>query len=148
MPKGSVLKKGIRYVFWWLATWPDKELRGPEEALRLAKHTVEARPDEPRNWSQLGVAHYRRGNFQEAVAALEKHNKHAHESFFLAMAHWQLGNREKAPECYDQALERLREERKAKPEDKELARFRAEAVKLLGISDPPQAEVREPRGSR
>ncbi len=51
------------------------------------------------------------------------------------MAHWQLGNREKARECYDQALERTGEERKEHPEQEELARFRAEAAELLGIAD-------------
>ncbi len=68
---------------WWLATWPDRQLRDPELSLQLAKHAVEAEPGEPGNWTNLGTAHYRRGNFQEAVAALEKHNKIADRPLVL-----------------------------------------------------------------
>ncbi len=57
--------------------------------------------------------------------------------FFLAMAQWNLGEKEEARKWYDQAVEWMETKQ---PDDKELARFRAEAAELLGISDPPQAE--------
>jgi hypothetical protein len=55
---------------------------------------------------------------------------------FLAMAHWQKGEKERARRLYDQAVGWID---KTKPLDEELARFRAEATALLGV-DPPGRE--------
>ena len=55
--------------------------------------------------------------------------------FFLAMAHWQLSDKEQARKWYDQAVEWME---KNKPEDEELLRFRAEAAALLGLPIPPK----------
>ena len=51
-------------------------------------------------WNTLGVANYRAGQWKAAVEALEKslqlQRDNAWDLFFLAMAHWQLGDREAA----------------------------------------------------
>ena len=52
-------------------------------------------------------------------------------AFFLAMAHWQLGAKDKAHEWYDPAVRWMD---KNQPTDEELRRFRAEAAELLGLN--------------
>jgi tetratricopeptide (TPR) repeat protein len=86
------------------------------------------------------VAHYRNGEWQAAVEALTKSTQlrqsgDATDFFFLAMARWQLGDKEQAREWYDKAVAWMD---KHDPRDAELLRFRAEAVALLGIPDPPK----------
>jgi hypothetical protein len=73
------------------------------------------------------------------VAALEKalqlrSGGDSSDWFFLAMAHWQLGEREQARQRYGQAVQWMN---KNNPYDVELCRLRAEAATLLGIEDEP-----------
>lgn len=124
---------------WWLATWPDEKLRDPRRAIELAKEAIKVQSNNPGHWSNLGTAHYRAGNWPEAVAALEKYNDHVHDAFFLAMAHWQLDNKEKARNYFDEAVKRMR---KRDPDDEELARFRAEAAALLEIKKPSGSKTK------
>ena len=70
---------------------------------------------------------------------MEKYNDHVHDAFFLAMAHWQLGNKEKARNYFDEAVKRMR---KRDPDDEELARFRAEAAALLEIKKPSGSKTK------
>ena len=55
----------------------------------------------------------------------------AYDWFFVAMAHWQLGDKTKAREWYEKAVGWMEKKR---PDDAELKRFRAEAAELLEIS--------------
>jgi len=48
--------------------------------------------------------------------------------FFLAMAHWQLGEKQQARDWYDRAIRWMDEN---KPRDEKLRRWRAEAAALL-----------------
>ena len=50
--------------------------------------------------------------------------------FFLAMAHWQLGETDKARKWFDQAVGWMD---KNQPRNAELRRFRAEAAELMKI---------------
>ena len=50
--------------------------------------------------------------------------------FFLAMAHWQLDQKDQAREWYAKAVEWMNQNQ---PDDEEFTRFRAEAAALLGI---------------
>jgi hypothetical protein len=50
--------------------------------------------------------------------------------FFLAMAHWRLGDKEQGRKSYDQAVDWME---KNKPKDEELRQFRDEAAELLEI---------------
>src|SRR5262249_40893931 len=84
-----------------LATCSDAELRDPALAVALAKKAVELAP---RHWvylNTLGVASYRAGDWKAAIAALEqsmalRKGGDSNDWFFLAMAHGQLGDKDKA----------------------------------------------------
>jgi tetratricopeptide (TPR) repeat protein len=84
----------------------------------------------------LGVAQYRSGNWNAAAETLTKSMELAQgdllsfSAFFLAMAHWQLGEKEKARDWYDKAATWMDGNI---PDHEELGRFRAEAAELLGV---------------
>jgi serine/threonine protein kinase/tetratricopeptide (TPR) repeat protein len=120
-----------------LATCPDPKARNASRAVELAKKAVELASKEGNYWNTLGVAHYRGGDCKAAVAALEKSMElrkggDSFDWFFLAMAHWQLGDKEEAPKWYDRAVEWMD---KNQPANEELRRFRAEAAELLKIQE-------------
>ena len=58
----------------------------------------------------------------------------ASEGFFLAMAHFRLGDKEKAHDWFDKSVAWMD---KGKKDDAELKRFRAEAAELLGVEAKP-----------
>ena len=126
----------LNTVAWLLTTSPYPELHDAERALRFAEKAAEIKPN---SWSianTLGVAHYRAGNWNAAVETLTTSMELAQganlglDAFFLAMAHWQLDEKEKARDWYDKAAIWM-DEKKSK--SKELVRFRAEAEELLGV---------------
>jgi serine/threonine protein kinase len=120
---------------WWLATGPDVYARDPARAVELAGMAVKTVSTHMVFWRALGAAHYRTGKHQEAVAELQK----AHDlcnvpdsanAFFLAMAHWQLGEKEKAREWFAKGEAWMADSIKDYDEPK---RIRKEAAELLGI---------------
>mgnify|MGYP001813285013 FL=1 len=80
----------------------------------------------------VGVALYRNGDWDEAIAALQDSVDLVadipHNWLFIAMAHWQQGNKEAARSLLEKSIA-WREQNK--PDD-ELIRFFAEAEKLIG----------------
>jgi tetratricopeptide (TPR) repeat protein len=140
------LNKGIEFepknarawsnLAWLLATCPDTKVRAPSRAVELAKKAVDLGPKEGVIWNTLGVAHFRAGNWQAAIEALDKSRElrqggNSFDWFFLAMAHWQLKHNEEARRWYHQAVQWME---KNNPKDEELRRFGAEAEQLLGIN--------------
>ena len=146
-------------LVWELATCAEHKLRDPARAVELAKKVVrlsheqgDDRHERGRDWlanylNTLGVAHYRAGQMEEALAALQqsleiakslnfapgKENRYVCEDwFFLAMTNWNLQRKDEARKWYDCAVEWM-EKKKAK--DDELRRFRAEAAELLGVKE-------------
>ncbi|HUE74171.1 MAG TPA: protein kinase [Pirellulaceae bacterium] len=122
---------------WLLATTPEAKRRDPAQAVALAQKAVELDPKNAAYPNTLGVAQYRAGDWKAAIAALEKSLElrkggDSFDWFFLAMAHWQLGEKDKAREWYDKAVQWMD---KHQPNDEELRRFRAEAAELLGVKD-------------
>ena len=119
---------------WLLVTCPHTPLRDPAEGIKLAQKATELEPNNEAYWNTLGVAHYRAGNWNEAVAALKRSVQvcggGGYDWFFLAMAHWQLGEKESARKWFDQAVHWMD---KYQPKGKELGRFRAEAAELLKV---------------
>src|SRR4030095_12121793 len=116
-----------------LATRPEANLRDPKEAVALARRAVDLKPEEGNYWNTLGVAQYRADEWKASSAALEKSMElrkggDCNDWFFLAMAHWQLGENDKAREWYDKAA--LWMDTNAK-DNAELIRFRAEAEELM-----------------
>jgi Flp pilus assembly protein TadD len=91
---------------WLLANCPKAHLRNPAQAVALAKKAVQLAPQDGDNWTTLGAAYYRVGNWAEAVVALNKSRElkpgwDAYAWFFLAMAHQKLGNPSEARKAYD-----------------------------------------------
>jgi tetratricopeptide (TPR) repeat protein len=136
---------------WELATCAEPRFRAPADAVALAKKVVDLslkqgddrdKPGRDRlgnYWNTLGVAHYRAGDLDEALAALQKSLDIANggdgryvceDWYFLAMVTWKLGRKDEAREWYDRAVEWTV---KRAPNDEELRRFRAEAAGLMGI---------------
>jgi tetratricopeptide (TPR) repeat protein len=115
-----------------LATDADPARRDPDKAVALAEELVARAPKEPAHWDVLGIARYRAGDFQGALAALQKHPvpTKLYSGFFLAMTYWQLDNQGEAHRCYERTTERMR--RETAPSDI-LIRSRDEAAELLGI---------------
>jgi tetratricopeptide (TPR) repeat protein len=128
---------GNNNAAWFLATCPDPKFQDPGRAVKLAQKATELAPMEGTYWNTLGAAHYRAGNWKDAIAGLEKSMElrkggDSFDWFFLAIAHWHLGEKEKARTWFDQAVQWMD---KNQPADEELRRFRSEAAELLGIKD-------------
>jgi superkiller protein 3 len=126
---------GHNELAWLLATCPNAKFHDAKRAVELAMRAVELKPQEGTCWNTLGVAHYRAGNWKDAVAGLEKSMElrkggDAYDWFFLAMADWQLGRKKQARKWYDQAVAWAD---KNEPKNEELRRFRAEAAELLAV---------------
>jgi serine/threonine protein kinase/Flp pilus assembly protein TadD len=120
---------------WLLATCPEAKFRNPKRALELAKKALQLAPQDGESWKSLGAAQYCLGDWKAAIAAFEKANTFfmgggSNEWFFLAMARWQLGEKDLARQAYGRAVEWME---KYHPKNEELRRLRAEAAELLGI---------------
>jgi tetratricopeptide (TPR) repeat protein len=133
---------------WLFATCPDARFRDAVKAVEFAKKAVELEPRVGGFWNTLGAAHYRAGEWKLAVEALKKSvdlckGGECSDWFFLAMAHWMLGEKDKARQWYENAVQWME---KNNPQDDELRRFRAEAGELLGIENPgnPEPELVPP----
>jgi serine/threonine protein kinase len=138
-------------VAWFLVTCPVAKFRDPARAVRLAEKAVAAVHKDPLqaanegdDCNTLGLAHYRAGNWQAAVAALEQSRKLRRggdvvDWLFLAMAHQKLGHPDEARKWYAQAVQWLEKNREALATDptqsetaEEMDRFRREAEEVLG----------------
>jgi len=121
---------------WLFATCPDPRFRDAGKAVRFAQKAVELAPADGNSWNTLGAAHYRAGEWKLAVDALNKSmglrkGGDSADWFFLAMAHWQLGDKEQAHKWFDQGVQWME---KNAPQNEELRRFRGEAEQLLGVN--------------
>jgi tetratricopeptide (TPR) repeat protein len=133
-PKTALTRNNLA---WLLATCPDSKLRDPSRAVVLAKSAVELAPKEPSHWNTLGASQYRNGDWKAAIEALSKSMElrkggDSNDWFFLAMAHWQLGDKTQARSWFDKAVEWME---KNQPRDEELLRFRDEAAALLEVNE-------------
>ena len=124
---------------WMLAATADPAHRDPDRAIELANELIQKSPKVRDVWTTLGVAHYRAGAWNDAIAALERSEAAAPglftaaNGFFLAMAYCRLGENEKGRQWYSKALESV--ETASQPTRRELELFRLEASHLLGHSD-------------
>jgi serine/threonine protein kinase/tetratricopeptide (TPR) repeat protein len=121
---------------WYLVTDVDPSWRNPKLAVELAERATAAKPGDGKIWNTLGVARYRNGQWKEAIAAFEKSMElrsggDAGDWFFLAMCHWQLGDKDEARKWYDKAVQWTE---KNQPRNVKLRRIRAEAEELMKIA--------------
>jgi tetratricopeptide (TPR) repeat protein len=134
--------QSINDLAWFLATVPDVKLRDPRRAVELAATAARTAPKTADWWGTLGTARYQSGDPKGAIADLEQairlrnpvDPRNAYEGFFLAMAHWRLGEKNKARSWFDRSVAWLD---RGKKDDAELKRFRAEAAALLGVEGKP-----------
>jgi serine/threonine protein kinase len=136
---------------WFLATSPEPRWRDAALAVELAKKAVTALPQAGACRGTLGVALYRNGDDRAAIAELAtamslRGGGDSFDWFFLALAHWRLGEKEQARKWYDRAVQWMETN---KPQDEELVRFHAEAASLLGIKGTsPTKGKGEPPGKK
>ena len=121
---------------WLTATSSDPAVRNFQAAFNIAQQAVGA---EGAYHGRLGTTHYRAGKWLDAVAEFEKSSQlnklnNGRDWLFLAMAQWQLGNRDRARTYYAQAVEWTETNKR---QDDGLRRIRAEAAALLDIKAPP-----------
>jgi tetratricopeptide (TPR) repeat protein len=132
---------------WILVTHPDPGMQDYQQAIRLAQRAVEVTPQGAGYRNTLGVAYYRQGDYRAAVNQLEaamrlRAGGISDDWFFLAMALWQLGDRDNAFKWFDRAMQWMEKNR---PGDTELRRFSAEAEALLRGATPPAQSGRRSR---
>jgi tetratricopeptide (TPR) repeat protein len=123
------------HLAWLLATCANPTLRDPRRAVELAKKAVELEPANGDYWRTLGAAHYCSGEWMLAIRCLKKSrdldkDNNGLDYFFLAMASWQLGEKDQARRWYGQGVQWMDKNR---PKDETFQRFRSEAAKLLGL---------------
>jgi serine/threonine protein kinase/tetratricopeptide (TPR) repeat protein len=118
----------------FLTTCPDPKYRDAARAVELAGKAVKQEPAKGAYWGVLGVAHYRAGNWKEAIAAGEKARTlggtRKETLFFLAMAYWKQGEKKLAQERYDEALAWMKQSGTDLPWVRE---FRDEAAQVMGL---------------
>ena len=124
-------------VAWYLATSPEFRMQDPGRAVELAQKAVELSPKEAAFWNTLGAAQYRAGQWKAAIASRQKSMEldsgwNSFPQFHVAMAYWQLGQKDEARRWYDRSVELMEEH---DPDNEDLRRFRAEAARLLGVLD-------------
>jgi serine/threonine protein kinase/uncharacterized protein HemY len=122
---------------WFLANCRDLQLRDAGQAVRLGRQAVALAPRGAECWRTLGFVCYRAGDWQGTVTALRKamslrSGGDGWEWFFLAMAYWQLGDREQARAWYERGR-RWTQDARGK-EGSRIGRFQAEAAALLGLT--------------
>jgi eukaryotic-like serine/threonine-protein kinase len=94
---------------WLYVTGPESQ-RDPAKAVSLAEQAVRLAPGGYSYLTGLGVAHYRLGQYDKAVEALNKAaaarpgGPSAVSQLFLAMGYQRLGDERRARALYDQAL--------------------------------------------
>jgi tetratricopeptide (TPR) repeat protein len=120
---------------WFLARCPDTGFRDATKAVEFAERAAKLDPQQPVCWRILGLARYRERDWKGAVAAMQRatelSTQWSYHYFFLAMAHWELGNREQALEVFKRTADWTE---KNYPDDHQESReFRTEAEKVLGI---------------
>jgi serine/threonine protein kinase/tetratricopeptide (TPR) repeat protein len=145
-PENAVAENNLA---WHLIKFAVPRRCNPAEALALAEKAVKRAPDVDYFVNTLGVAQYRAGNWKAAIDTLTRADAlyggrlFSYNAFFLAMAHWQRGEKEQALKEYAPALVWME---KYAPKDAHLLRFRAEAASLLGLPEkltPEQAQARD-----
>jgi WD40 repeat protein/tetratricopeptide (TPR) repeat protein len=134
---------------WTLVVVSDPKRRRPVEALEHARNAVTRESKNASYWNTLALAEYRSGHWVESQAASERsmglsQGGNGSDWFFMAMALWQKGEKDKARMWFDKAVAWTREKG---TRDTELTQFWEEAAELLCRAAPgaPTASPSKPR---
>ena len=124
---------------WFLVICPDTQIRNPDRAVELAKKAIEKSPRNPTYLNALGGAYYRKADWVMCISSLRqamelRQEGNAYDWYFLAMAQWQNGEKEKSRTSVRQGTEWME---KNCPEKSDLKLLRAEAEQLISDSVPP-----------
>jgi serine/threonine-protein kinase len=128
----------LNSLAWDLSVVPDRRKRRPQEALELILHAIREAPNVSTYYNTLGLAEYRNGLWNEAIATLTKSVEMSKGSdptdfFFLAMAHWVRGEKSEADQFYRRAVEAAAKDAASRWEWRMIW---AEAAELLGKPGP------------
>ena len=126
-------------VAWRIVIHTDVTADDAVRAVKFAKKAVEFAPDSGAFVNTLGVAQCRAGQYAEAVDSLKKavelhDGGNSSDFFFLAIAHWHLGNKDEARRWHKKAVEWMAEHDSS---NHELLGFRTEVNQLLDASATP-----------
>ncbi len=113
------------------------ELRDPHQAVALATQALAQSPQQSAYWTTLGLAHYRAGEWQAALTAIDKSmafgaDNTAQNWLLRAMIEWRRDDRQQAQAWYAKAATWLEHN----PMTDELYHFRREASDMMGIQWP------------
>lgn len=127
----------LNNLAWWMVSLPHPPFGNADLGLQMAKKATEKAPQNRDHWNTLGAAYYRAGNWQKSIAALEKSRAlraggDSYDFLFLAMAHWQLGDKDQAREWYQKATAQ-----RPKTKNEELSHIQDEAAGLLEVPNVP-----------
>ncbi len=123
---------------WAVVKKPDRSVQERSEALEHARRAVALSPKEGSFRTTLALAEYRAGHWAESIAAAEQaialtKDGDASNGFFLALALWQQGVKDRSRSFFDQAVAWTR---KNDPKNANLLLFWREAAELLGQPGP------------
>jgi len=126
---------------WAIVKKPDRSDRERSEALEHARQAVALSPKAGSLQNTLALAEYRAGHWAESIAAAERSialtkGVDATNWFFLAMALWQQGVKDRSRWFFEQAVSWTKENH---PENADLPAIWSEAAKLLGQPGPSAA---------
>jgi serine/threonine protein kinase len=136
---------------WVLVTVADPRLRNPRLAIEISERNVAYAPGTPKYRQTVGVAHYRAGDGQAAIRALDRVVELRNDGgdptiwFFLALAHMQQGDKAKAVSYYEKAERWMNSHN---PRDLELRRFQDETAAMLGVSTEPNSTAKQEHNPR
>jgi superkiller protein 3 len=136
-PNNTVFHNALAWV---LTNCREVKFRDPQRGLEVARKAVELEPQWPFTWKMLGWAHYRAGDWKASIEALNKScalqdnpkGGNAYQWFFLAMAHWRLGEQDQARDWHNRAIAWMDANEK---DNSDLICFRAEAEVLLELDE-------------
>jgi tetratricopeptide (TPR) repeat protein len=115
---------------WRLVVAPGAGADLVAQAVEWARTATSLAPERGSYWNTLGVAHYRAGDWNKAIEALntsiklQSGREYAHDAFFMAMAYWKRGEVDRGREWLSKARDWME---KHNPDDAELRGFDAEA---------------------
>jgi serine/threonine-protein kinase len=134
-PDNVGLRNGVA---WKLVLRPKRPRREYDEGLAHARKAVEQAPKDGGFTNTLALAEYRVGHWADSIAASERsmalrNGGGPSDWFFLTMALWQKGEKDKGRKWFDKAVAWTKEK---DPKNSELRQFWTEAAALLGQPGP------------